>query len=73
MIAGIVRIAVTIILAQIVNIAVLVPIKSVKLPSERRKMFAERITNDNLLLLKGFLARLKSIITEMQSNIYENI
>ena len=73
MIAGIVRIAVTIILAQIVNIAVLVPIKSVKLPSERRKMFAERITNGNLLLLKGFLARLKSIITEMQSNIYENI
>jgi hypothetical protein len=73
MIAGIVTIANAIILAQIVNIAVLVPIKSVKLPSERRKMFAERITNDNLLLLKGFLARLKSIITEMQSNIYENI
>jgi hypothetical protein len=71
--AGIAMIANTTMLAQIVSINVSVLIKSAKLPSDRRKMFAVRAANGNLFLLKGFLARLKNIIIDMNSNIYENI
>ena len=66
-------IVVTIMLAHIINVGVLVLVNSVKVPSERRKMFTERMPNGNLLLLKGFLARFKSIITEIHSSIYENM
>jgi hypothetical protein len=72
-IAGIVTIDITIMLAQIVSINVSVLIKSAKLPSDRRKMFADRMANGNLFLPKGFFARLKNIITDMNSSIYENI
>ncbi|MDD3818458.1 MAG: hypothetical protein PHG41_01255 [Actinomycetota bacterium] len=59
--------------AHIVNIVVSLLIKSAKLPIDRRKMFAVRIANGNLFLLKGFLARLKNIIIDIKSSIYENI
>jgi hypothetical protein len=63
--AGIAMIANTTMLAQIVSINVSVLIKSAKLPSDRRKMFADKMANGNLFLPKGFLARLKNIITDI--------
>jgi hypothetical protein len=48
-------------------------IKSAKLPSDIRKMFADKMANANLFLLKGFLARLKNIITDIYSSMNENI
>jgi hypothetical protein len=71
--AGIITIANATILDQIVSINVSVLIKSAKLPSDRRKMFNDRMANGNLFLPKGFLARLKNIITDIYSSIYENI
>ncbi|OFW62649.1 MAG: hypothetical protein A2Z35_01990 [Actinobacteria bacterium RBG_19FT_COMBO_36_27] len=60
-------------LAQIANSIVLLLVKSIKLPSERRKMFAERIANDILFLPKGFLIRFNTCITGIYNSIYNNI